>query len=92
MSFTKPEKRLFIREVAKGLWCGGGDFTAKEAIANAVHLADELESFERKQDEEEAVNKNCFGLFHEMEQYAKAEFCCQCDYVQKCYKEKRGAK
>lgn len=88
---TKAEKRLYIREVAKELFCREG-FYAGAAIENAKTLADELESFERKQDEEEGYKKGCFGMFHIRTDSSKASECCLCDCVQSCYQEKRGAK
>ena len=60
---TKAEKRLYIREVAKDMW-SAIDCTGRPVyyIKDAVTLADEIESFERKQDEEDDKMRYCFGI------------------------------
>ena len=92
MSLTKQEKRLYIREVAKELYANN-ETKSTDAIRYAVELADELEAFERKQDEEELIitdcKKSCFGkgLTNLDDDYCKRT----CYAFSQC-QEKRGAK
>ena len=89
---TKAEKRLYIREVAKELW-SAPDCTGRpvDCVKDAVALADELESFERKQDEEDANRPSCFGNYERVSAGHRNMQCTECPVFDKC-QEKRGAK
>jgi len=103
---TKQEKRLFIREVAKEIYARcANDFPAGQeqkvsarVISDASALADELEAFERKQDEEEDKMRYCFGIGIKEESPSSEKECvasqwdCSTCLVEKQCQSKRGAK
>lgn len=100
---TKIEKRLFIREGAQRVFsdpknwfrqgigqCWG--VKVEDVILQLSKVADGIESFERKQDEEDAMRE--YACFGDYQKDCRAEIdrsCKTCIVLKQC-QEKRGAK